>query len=165
VDFEHRHDAHHATPQLPPSPWVTRALLLSVFGMYGVQLLTAAESPLVRSIELGANYAPLVFDGQWDRLITANWMHAQGAPLAFLHILMNGIGLLLLGRAMELLLGPGRFFVIYVLSSVGGALASSVANQGAPSLGASTGVVGLFAAIGYILFRFRSELPTPMRRA
>ncbi|MBW2461372.1 MAG: rhomboid family intramembrane serine protease [Deltaproteobacteria bacterium] len=165
VDFEHRQDAHQAAPPPLPSPWVTRALLLTVFAMYGVQLMTAAESPLVRSIELGANYAPLVFDGQWDRLITANWMHAQGAPLAFLHILMNSIGLLLLGRAMEMLLGPGRFFVIYVVSAIAGAVTSSYANQGVPSLGASTGVVGLFAAIGYILFRFRAELPTPMRKA
>jgi len=144
---------------------VTRALLLTVFAMYGVQLVTASESPLVRSIELGANYAPLVFDGQLDRLITANWMHAQGQPLAFLHILMNSIGLLLLGRAMEVLLGPGRYFVIYIVGCVLGAAVSSWANRGVPSLGASTGIVGLFAAIGYLLFRFRNDLPTPMRRA
>ncbi len=144
---------------------MTRALLLSIFAMYGVQLVTGSESPLVRSIELGANYAPLVFDGQLDRLITANWMHAQGAPLAFLHILMNSIGLLFLGRALELLLGPGRYFVIYVVGCVAGAAVSTWANRGVPSLGASTGIVGLFAAIGYILFRFRSELPVPMRRA
>jgi rhomboid protease GluP len=144
---------------------VTRALLLTIFAMYGVQLVTASESPLVRSIELGANYAPLVFDGQVDRLITANWLHAQGAPLAFLHILMNSIGLLFLGRALEILLGPGRYFIIYVVGCVAGAAVSTWANRGVPSLGASTGIVGLFAAIGYILFRFRRDLPVPMRRA
>ncbi len=144
---------------------MTRALLVSIFAMYGVQLMTASDSPLVRSIELGANYAPLVFDGQLDRLITANWMHAQGAPAAFLHITMNSIGLLFLGRALELLLGPGRYFVIYVVGCVAGATVSCLANRGVPSLGASTGIVGLFAAIGYILFRFRNELPVHMRRA
>jgi rhomboid protease GluP len=163
VDFDHRARERVPDPRLAGRPWVTYGLLASIAVMYGVQLSVGSGENPFADIRLGANFPPLVFAGEWDRLITANFMH--GVMVAHLHIVMNGIGLYFLGSGIEALLGRARLFIIYAVSCLGGSLASSFAQAGTYSLGASTGIVGLFAAIGWVLWRFRRELPPAMRRA
>ncbi len=143
---------------------MTYALLGSIAIVYAVQNAAGwnGQDPFL-DIRMGANLPMLVRAGQWDRLVTANFMHALG--VYHLHFLLNSMGLWSLGTAMEALLGRARYFVIYAVSCLGGAVASMLANRYVPSLGASTGIVGLFAAIGWVLFRFRNELPPQMRGA
>ena len=151
----------HPWHGLPP-PWVTRALLASIVVAYVLELLAFREArPISSLVAMGANLRSLTFGGQLDRLVTANWLHAPSP--AWLHTGANALGLFFIGTAMERLLGAGRFFVLYVLSCLGGAFASALFGGSIPSLGASTGVAGLFAAIGYVLVRFRHTLPFRVR--
>lgn len=140
----------------------TRALTGSIIVGWIVQLGFgwSDEAPnLTLAIQLGANFSFLVQEGQLDRLVTANWLHGY-----WFHLILNAVGLWVLGRAVEQLLGARRVFIVFVIASLGGATASAWAHAHMPSMGASTGIAGLFGALGVILFGLRSRLPRQAAR-
>jgi rhomboid protease GluP len=80
--------------------------------------------------------------GEWWRLLTAGLVHGS-----LLHLAMNGIFLLDLGRIVEQLFGPRRMLAVLWGGVAAGAFASFVANP-SPSVGISG---GLFALVGALL--------------
>jgi membrane associated rhomboid family serine protease len=81
-------------------------------------------------------------DDQWFRLVSSIFLHA-----GWLHIAFNMYVLYLLGPALEQLLGHGRFLVLYLLSGIGGAVASYwFSGLNTLSVGASGAIFGLMAA-------------------
>jgi membrane associated rhomboid family serine protease len=83
-----------------------------------------------------------VANGEYYRLFTAMFMH-----YGLLHLLTNMWALWILGRALEAMLGPGRFLALYVVCGLGGSVASYVFQPDALSAGASTAIFGLFSAL------------------
>lgn len=102
---------------------------------------------------LGAKVPSLIAHGEYWRLVTANWLHAD-----VLHLLVNMLGLLALGHLVELFYGRLRILIIYVLSGVLGAIVSYKFTAEV-SLGASTGVMGLVGAVLLHNARYRRYLP------
>lgn len=101
-------------------------------------------------------------DGQWWRLVTAIFLHGDA-----LHLLMNGVGLWVAGRAVEERFGRARALVAFVLTGVGG-FAVSVAwrqAQGDPasSVGASGAIFGLIGLIVGHAARFRGRTAAELR--
>jgi membrane associated rhomboid family serine protease len=84
------------------------------------------------------------------RLVTAAFLHAS-----FTHILLNMVGLIVIGPAVESAVGRTRFVILYLLAAVGGEVASYLVGPlNEVSLGASGAVFGLFGAY-YVLARRR----------
>lgn len=82
-------------------------------------------------------------DGQYYRLITAAFLHAN-----VLHILFNMWALYVVGSQLEQTLGRSRYLTLYVLSALGGStLYYLVAPIGSNGVGASGAVFGLFGAL------------------
>ncbi len=106
----------------------------------------------------GALFRPAVLGGEWWRLITAAFLHAELA-----HLAANMYALYLLGRTTEELLGWQRLFVIYAVSVLGGALASLWADRGL-SVGASGAIMGLLAALTVVVFARRHQFYPAARR-
>jgi rhomboid protease GluP len=105
----------------------------------------------------GAKYRPLIFAGQWWRLITAGFLHA-----GTLHIVMNSFGLLQMGPQVEMYYGTRRMVVIYFSSTVLGFLASTFVS-GSFSVGASAGLFGLLGALLAITLRHEGRAVETMR--
>ena len=103
-------------------------------------------------VRFGANYAPLVTQGQYWRLLTANFLH-----IGVLHILFNMYALYILGRETEPVFGRSRFIVIYLLSGISGSIFSYMLTQGL-SAGASTSLFGLFGALAVFFYKQRQML-------
>jgi rhomboid protease GluP len=103
-------------------------------------------------IRWGANYAPLVREGDYWRLLTANWLHIGSA-----HLFFNGYALFAIGPQVERYYGRKRFLSIYLLSGVCGAIFSYALTQGL-SAGASTSIFGLFGALVVYFYRQRDVL-------
>ena len=82
-----------------------------------------------------------VITGQVWRPFTANLVHIFGLP----HLILNMVGLLLSGPAVEAYLRPKLFMLLYVASGFVGWIAESTIGQGGS--GASPAVVGIFAAL------------------
>ncbi len=131
---------------------------------YGVFLGARSASGLTA---LGANVWSLVAQGQYWRLLSCIFLHAD----AF-HLGLNMLALFGLGRLCEAVFGPARFVLMFLLSGLAGSLLSLVGNishTGVPgtaqmSVGASGAVFGLMGAGVVFGRRFRRVLPTPVRR-
>jgi membrane associated rhomboid family serine protease len=84
-------------------------------------------------------YAVHRFDRYYE-LITSAFLH-----VSLLHIVSNMIALIVVGPALERLLGWRRFAALYVLSALGGSAAIyAFGSQLAPTVGASGAIFGLF---------------------
>ncbi|MCC3157526.1 rhomboid family intramembrane serine protease [Hymenobacter sp. 15J16-1T3B] len=94
-------------------------------------------------IAWGSNFTPLVARGQWWRLLTACVLHGGVA-----HLLLNTYALLVIGALLEPLVGRTRLLLAYLLSGLGGSLASLYWHAGwVNSVGASGAIFGLYGAM------------------
>jgi membrane associated rhomboid family serine protease len=91
--------------------------------------------------ENGALYGPLVADGEWWRIVTAGFLHAN-----LLHLAFNMYFLYFLGTLMEPEMGKLRFGLIYVVSLLGGSFGALLLTPNSPTVGASGAVFGLMGA-------------------
>ncbi|RYE19208.1 MAG: rhomboid family intramembrane serine protease, partial [Sphingobacteriaceae bacterium] len=87
----------------------------------------------------GANYGPLVRQGEWWRLMTNIFLHG-----GLMHLLANMYGLLFIGIFLEPVLGTKRFLSFYLLSGLLASLASIVWYPATVSVGASGAIFGLY---------------------
>ncbi len=102
-------------------------------------------------LDLGGLQKDLVRDGEWWRLISSMFLHAS-----FIHILLNGFALYMLGGMTERLLGPARMVVIYFLGGIAGGLFTIyLGNSQAVSIGASGAIFALLGGLIGYLFRHR----------
>jgi rhomboid protease GluP len=88
--------------------------------------------------------------GEWWRLFSAPLMHGS-----LLHLLFNCFALWLAGRLLERRIGWRWFAAIFFVSALGGSIASTFLNaDNVVGVGASGGIVGLFAATIAASFHF-----------
>lgn len=109
--------------------------------------------------DLGGRARGLVARGQLWRLLTCGFLHHD--PL---HLLLNALAMLGLGKRAEAVWGPVRLLLVFFLAVVGGALLSQLGG-GALSVGASGGVFGVMGALVAFAWRRRSRLGPLLRDA
>ncbi len=107
-------------------------------------------------IEFGARAQGRVAQGELWRLVTCGFVHGD-----LIHLIVNGMALVGLGRLGEAVFGPARFIWIFLLSVVGGALAAQ-AHGGSISFGASGGLFGVMGALLSFGWLRREYLPAQM---
>jgi membrane associated rhomboid family serine protease len=105
----------------------------------------------------GALVVPWVADGEYYRLLTSMFLH-----YGLLHLGMNMWALWVLGRSLEVALGPLRFLALYLLSGLGGSVAiylftDAYAYPPTQTSGASGAIFGLFAALFVVLRRMGKD--------
>jgi rhomboid protease GluP len=105
-------------------------------------------------INWGANYGPKTASGEWWRLLTCTFMH-----IGFVHVAMNMAVLWDIGRIVEKMTGNFGFFAGYLISGLGGSIASLVWNPAVLSAGASGAVFGVFGMLLGFLVRDRGSVP------
>lgn len=142
-----------------PATW-TKIILGVLAGYFALELATGVLDDPFGLIDLGANAPELIDQGQYFRLIAANFLHA-----GWIHLILNGIGLFFLGLAIEKLMGSWRLVLIYLLGALGGSLGSYLAGPGAMSVGSSTAIFGLFGAFLAVHVRFWHQLMPPFRQS
>jgi rhomboid protease GluP len=121
--------------------------LLASRGEIGMGGMMSMLSPNPLSlIQFGASGAVPVFQlGMWWTVLSAGWLHGSA-----LHILMNMLWVRDLAPVTAELYGPGRMVIIYVVGSVVGFTASTLAFVvlgGMPFIGGSRLTVGASAAL------------------
>jgi membrane associated rhomboid family serine protease/Flp pilus assembly protein TadD len=90
----------------------------------------------------GANVGPYTLFGEWWRLVTYMFLHGS-----LIHIAFNMWGLWTLGQLCESLYGRWTFAAVYIITGIGGGLASVAWNPGVVSVGASGAIFGLVGAL------------------
>ena len=86
-------------------------------------------------------FGPAVANGDWWRLITSAFLHAN-----IIHIAFNMYFLWFIGTAVEQALGRGRFLALYIVSALAGSAGALVWTPNAPTVGASGALFGLLGA-------------------
>lgn len=93
-------------------------------------------------VSWGGNFGPLTVGGEYWRLVTTGFVHAN-----LLHIGFNMWCLWSLGQLSERLFGRWQTFALYLLTGVGGALLSIRWDPGRLEVGASGAVFGIAGAL------------------
>jgi rhomboid protease GluP len=130
-------------------PIVTPVLLAILAAIYiPMQLFPPVNSLF---LQWGENQHQLVMQGEWWRLITSTFLHG-----GFLHILLNGYALYIIGMDLEGLMGKARFAAIYAISGLAGSVASfAFTPANVISVGASGAIFGLVGALGVYFGLYR----------
>jgi membrane associated rhomboid family serine protease len=97
--------------------------------------------------------------GQWYRLLTSAFVAPGGlGGLGFLDIAFNMWALIIVGPALERMLGSARYLAVYLLSAIGGGVfLYYLVPLNQPALGASGAVFGLFGAWFVVSRRLRLD--------
>ena len=141
-------------------PWLTLLMLAGFIGVFvleqklGIGPGGPGQAPNIRTlIGLGGLSRNLVSTGQWWRLFTAPWLHANMA-----HLVANCIAFALAGWALERLLGRVWMFVIFAAGALAGSGMSlaMAATPGTVSVGASGGIMAMLVALFIVSFRMPS---------
>lgn len=122
-------------------PYVT--IILTAINIIVFILMTLAGGSTKRSVLIlfGAKVNELILQGQYWRLFTSMFIH-----IGFLHLAFNLYALWILGSFCEERFGRWRFLFIYLLSGIGGSLASFYFTD-ALSAGASGAIFGIMGAL------------------
>jgi rhomboid protease GluP len=156
--------APFVTVELPPkiTPVVTFGLI-GLLALIFVAELSLGVGPPASGIEPsirtlialgGLQYLLTVDQGQWYRIFSGPLLHGN-----LIHILLNGIALLLAGYALERAVGRLWFAALFVIGALGGACGSLLVNpHNLVSVGASGAIMGLFAAALVVSFRYTNGL-------
>ncbi len=128
---------------IPHARFVTTLLLIVNAGLFLATSMYPGGSgnPSVLFAFGAKESEAIVQDHEWWRLVTAGFLHG-----GLTHILMNGWVLFDLGAQVEVVYGPARLIVLYVVTSVAGFMLSTWWSP-ALSIGASAALFGFIGAM------------------
>ena len=87
----------------------------------------------------GANFRPLVLEGEWWRLLSSTFLHGS-----IMHISSNMCGLVIVGLFLEPTLGRRKYLLVYMTTGILASLSSIWWYEATVSVGASGAIFGLY---------------------
>lgn len=145
-------------------------------GLTSQTLWLAFPEPVLLTYGAKVNYLVNSPHYQWWRLIAPMFIHVN-----LIHLLVNMYSLLMVGPFVEKLYGSAKFVVFWVLTGIGGLIASYLTvrpqlaanafarfifkSEDLPSAGASGALFGLVGVLFVFGIKFRRELPEGFKRA
>ena len=137
------HEPSEYQQEYQPARTPAQPVAVAVPALLGINILvfifTALSGGLDGPTEAGVLWAPGVWDGEWWRLLTSMFLHAN-----ILHIGFNMWALYTLGNELEKIYGTPRFLLLYFGAGWAGSLASLMFTGA--SVGASGAIFGLAGA-------------------
>jgi len=134
----------------------TPVLTISLIGINAAIFFITVSQGLLQSesaiLKAGALSRDLVLQGEVWRLLSAMFLHG-----GLDHLAGNGVGLFIVGMAVEHAYGKLETFGIYMISGLFGSVFSILVNPG-PSLGASGAIFGLLGATIVFFLKYRNRL-------
>lgn len=131
-------------------PYVTYILIALCVIMF---VLSGFGYDTTTLLLFGANYGPLVKNGEIYRLIACMFLHA-----GIIHIGLNMYSLYIVGPRVEDFFGKWKYFLIYLFSGISASLLSIGLNDNVVSVGASGAIFGLFGALIYFGNNYRGYI-------
>jgi membrane associated rhomboid family serine protease len=136
-------------------PFVTWGLIgLNVL----VYLITVAQgsginSPGGKLFLKWVLYGPAVANGDWWRLITAAFLHAN-----LLHIGLNMLALVWLGAPVERYLGHLQYLALYLVAGLAGSAGALITTPTGITVGASGAIFGILGALLIIEYQATGQI-------
>ena len=127
--------------------YTTYVLIALNLLIYALEVKLGGSENFLALEQLGALIPEKVIQGEWWRLIGANFLHYGS-----FHLATNMLSLFFVGRLIELSLGAKYYLTIYMVSGIGSMLtftlfAFRIGLDNAFLVGASAAIMGLIGAI------------------
>jgi membrane associated rhomboid family serine protease len=133
-------------------PYVTFTLIGINVALFVLELATGGQlngtgswiyekGVLVSSAVDSSGQVVGVSEGEWWRLLTASFLH-----YGLVHLGMNMLVLWFIGAPREEYLGPGRYFLVYIVSGLAGSAGALIWSPNALTVGASGAIWGIMGA-------------------
>ncbi|MHB9132681.1 MAG: rhomboid family intramembrane serine protease [Armatimonadota bacterium] len=140
-------------------PFLSYALIAVCVLVFLLQLAwprgnTAAES----MVAWGALFGPFLRLGEWWRLLTSGFLHAD-----IMHLGFNMMAIYVFAAQLEQWQGRWRLAAIFFFSVILGGLVALFWHPQSLLVGASGGLFGLLGAMIALLVRHREDLPAEVR--
>ncbi|KAJ4824158.1 hypothetical protein Tsubulata_033626 [Turnera subulata] len=122
--------------------------------LIGINILVYAGQVATEGklLHWGAKVNSLIHQGQFWRLVTSAFLHANAG-----HLMVNCFSLNSVGPTIEKLSGPKRFLAVYFASAIAGS-AMSYGLCKAPSVGASGAIFGLVGSLAVFVIRHQGMI-------
>ena len=122
---------------------LTKALIATNVAIFLLQVATGGTlgSPTGAVFDRFALYGPLVAQGEWWRLFSAAFLHAN-----LIHLGMNMLFLWWIGAPVEQALGRARYALLYLVSGLAGSAGAVFLDPTAVTVGASGALFGILGA-------------------
>ncbi|HEX6279914.1 MAG TPA: rhomboid family intramembrane serine protease [Pyrinomonadaceae bacterium] len=133
------------------TPYYTLIFVGAIVAVFVAQTSVGIDESI---LEASFVRTEIVSNGQYWRLLTVGALHGS-----FLHIFLNGNALYGLGGIVEYLSNRAHLAIVFVLSILGGSLASLFLGPFERSVGASGGVIGVFGYLLVYAYRRKEQLP------
>ncbi|MDQ3798074.1 MAG: rhomboid family intramembrane serine protease [Acidobacteriota bacterium] len=114
-----------------------------------------------RSSKIAGLVKPLVWEGEWWRLLTYATLHG----IFPLHLYFNAQALYGFGGLIEFLSNRAHLGTVFLLSIIGGGLLSLFFMPDVQSIGASGGIMGLIGYMAIYGYRRKRQLPPDFLRS
>ena len=131
-------------------PIITYSLVIINIIMYIIPILFGTYNALLDKYSI---YGPAVRAGQYYRLITGTFIHAN-----IFHLFFNCYALAILGSQLESFLGKPKYLIVYLFSALIGSLFSVTFAGNYYSIGASGAIFGLMGSLVYFGYHYRVYL-------
>ncbi len=137
---------------------VTPALVIACLAVFVAMVARGVpwQNPKPQQLlAAGADFGPsVIIEHEYWRLFTSMFIHA-----GLMHMVMNMLCLFVAGPLLERLLGHLSFVALYILSGLGGSIASVWSQPMVAGVGASGAIFGVFGGLlGFLAIR-HSEVP------
>lgn len=138
---------------------VTLSLLVIMIIYFIFISLNGGTTNSMALVKYGAFFPPFIVEfNEYYRFVTAIFIH-----IGFSHILFNGYALYVFGPQIEMLMGQKKYLLFFLLTGIGGNIATFFFNYASISAGASGSLFGLFGAFLYLVRR-HPNMVTPEGR-
>lgn len=177
-DHDNPDQTHHEPPAFNPLPAAVAALFLFILGIEiafylgskgwigGPQAVGWRLEAIQRYAFSGEIFDWMAETGRWPaehliRFVAYPFVHAS-----FTHALFVGVFVLAMGKMVAEVFGGVAMLAIFLLSSVGGALAYALLlNESVPLVGGFPGVYGLIGGFTFLLWQSLARVGANQNRA
>lgn len=129
------------------TPYITYTIMVLCCFIYGIMSFIDCDDQVVKYILCGAFYKPFILAGDYYRLLTAGFVHAN-----MIHLFVNMISLYSIGRVIEKMLGK-KYIILLLGSVLFGNLFVLCMKDHTVNVGLSGGLYGLLACYIYYLVK------------
>ncbi len=144
---------HRGSELLKRSP-VSCFLILVNTVFYIITLIKGGPS-VINLYKLGALHLYAIEAGEYHRLLTTMFLHGS-----IMHYLFNTFfGVLIIGAALEKLIGSVKFFLIYIVSGIASSFSVLLMSNAFLTVGASGAIYGTLGLFLFIIV-YRKEMLT-----
>lgn len=128
---------------------VTFTFLVIMVVYFIFMSLNGGTTNIETLIRYGAMFPPFVAEySEYYRFVTSIFIH-----IGIMHMFFNGYALYVFGPQIEKLMGAKKYLLFFLLTGIGGNLATYIFNFVSVSAGASGSLFGLFGAFLYLVVR------------